>query len=45
MAAMSSKELSDMRRKLKILNYVKEIQNVSNACWDFGVSRETYYKW
>lgn len=42
---MSQKELSDIRRRLRVLNYGKEIKNVSKACRHFGVSRETYYKW
>lgn len=42
---MSTKEQADIRRKLKVLNYGKEIGNVSKACRHFGISRETYYKW
>jgi transposase len=42
---MSQKELSDIRRKLRILNYGKEIKNVSKACRHFGISREIYYQW
>lgn len=42
---MNQKELSDIRRTLKILNYGKEIKNVSKACRHFGISRETYYQW
>ena len=43
--SMTTKAQADIRRKLKILNYVKEFSNVSRACRHFGVSRETYYKW
>jgi transposase InsO family protein len=42
---MSTKEQADIRRKLKVLNYGKEIGNVSKTCRHFGISRETYYKW
>jgi transposase InsO family protein len=42
---MSPKELSDIRRKLKVLEYVKEHGNISKACRYFGISRETYYVW
>ena len=42
---MNAKEQSDIRRKLRVLNYVKENGNVSKACRYFGISRETYYKW
>ncbi len=42
---MSPNKHSDIRRKLKALNYGKEIGNVSKACRRFGISRETYYKW
>lgn len=42
---MTAKALSDIRRKLKVLNYAKEIKNVSKACRYYGISRETYYQW
>ena len=42
---MSSKEHADIRKKLKVLNYVKESGNVSKACRYYGISRETYYQW
>lgn len=42
---MTQKALSDIRRKLKVLNYAKEIGNVSKACRYYGISRETYYQW
>lgn len=42
---MNTKEQSDIRRKLKVLNYGKESGNVSKTCRYFGISRETYYKW
>ena len=42
---MNAKALSDIRRKLRVLAYAKEIKNVSKACRYFGISRETYYQW
>lgn len=42
---MMPKELSDIRRKLKVLNYAKEIGNAAAACRYFGISRETFHKW
>jgi transposase len=42
---MTPKELSDIRRKLKVLNYAKEIGNAAAACRHFGVSGESFYKW
>lgn len=35
----------DIARKLRVLNYAKQIGNVSQACRYFGISRETFYKW
>ncbi len=42
---MTTKAQADIRRKLKVLDYVKESGNVSLACRFFAVSRVTYYKW
>jgi transposase-like protein len=42
---MNAKALSDIRRKRRILDYGKQIHNVSKACGHFGVSSKTYYKW
>jgi transposase len=42
---MSPKELSDIRRKQKVLAYAKEVKNVSKACRYYGISRETFYQW
>jgi transposase InsO family protein len=42
---MTPKELSDIRRKLKVLNYATEIGNAAAACRRFGISGETFYKW
>lgn len=35
----------DMRRKLRILNYAREIGNVAQTCRFFGISREIFYPW
>jgi hypothetical protein len=40
---MTPKELSDIRRKLKVLNYATEIGNAAAACRRFGISGETFY--
>ena len=42
---MTTKAHSEVRKKLKILNYGNELGNVSKTCRYFGISRETYYKW
>lgn len=42
---MTPKELSHIRRKLKALNYAKEIGNAAAACRHFGISDESFYKW
>jgi transposase InsO family protein len=42
---MNNKERSDIARKLKVLKYALEIDNVSKSCRYFGISRETYYQW
>ncbi len=35
----------DIKRKLRVLKYAKEVGNISKACRYFGVSREGFYKW
>ena len=35
----------DISRKLRILNYAKQIGNVTAACRHFGISREIFYRW
>lgn len=42
---MNAKALSDIRRKLRIVAYGKQIGNVSKACRHFGISREIFYRW
>jgi hypothetical protein len=40
-----TKAQQDINRKLQILNYAKEIGNISKACCYFGISRQRYYQW
>ena len=35
----------DIKRKLKVLEYAREIGNISKACRYFGISRESFYRW
>lgn len=42
---MNAKSQSDIRRKLRVLNYAKQIGNIAQACRYYGISRETYYQW
>jgi len=42
---MNQQSISDIKRKLKVLSYAKEINNVAKACRYFGVSRESFYQW
>lgn len=42
---MNQKALSDIRRKLKILNHAKASGNISKTCRYFGISREIFYRW
>jgi hypothetical protein len=37
---MNRKAQQDIARKLKVLNYAKEIGNVSKTCRYFGICRE-----
>lgn len=41
---MNVRAQSDIRRKLRVLNYAKDIGNISKACRYYGISRETFYK-
>src|SRR5689334_8661189 len=34
-----------VNRRLKMLQYATEVQNVARACRHFGVSRPCFYKW
>lgn len=38
---MNRKEQQDISRKLKVLDYAKEIGNISKTCRYFGICRET----
>ena len=40
-----TKAQRDIRRKLRILTYAREIGNISKACRYFGISREGFYRW
>lgn len=40
-----TKAQRDINRKLRVLNYAKEIGNISKACRYFGISRESFYRW
>ena len=40
-----TKAQRDIKRKLRVLNYAKQIGNISKACRYFGISRETFYQW
>lgn len=42
---MIVKAHSDILRKLKVLNYAKEIKDITIACRYYVISRETFYKW
>jgi transposase len=42
---ISIKDQADIRRKLKVLNYVKSNGNFSKTRKHFGISREPFYKW
>lgn len=40
-----TKAQRDIRRKLRVLNYAKQIGNISKTYRYFGISRQTYYDW
>ena len=42
---MNKEDQKTVNRKKKILDYAKEIGNVSKAFRYFGISRETFYEW
>lgn len=42
---MNQQAQRDIARKLKVLNYAKEINNISKTCRYFGICRETFYTW
>lgn len=42
---MTKSEMSDIRRKLRILGYAIKSGNVSKTSRYFGISRDTFYRW
>jgi transposase InsO family protein len=40
-----SKAQRDIKRKLRVFEYVKERGNVAKACRHFGIARQTFYDW
>lgn len=42
---MTEKHKSDIRRKLKVLNDLTRLGNVSRLCRHYGISRQSYYDW
>ena len=40
---INQQALRDISKKLKVLNYAKEIGNISKTCRYFGICRETFY--
>ncbi|XDD50930.1 IS481 family transposase [Leptospira sp. WS92.C1] len=42
---MATESQRCIQKKIKVLNYAKDLHNVSKACRYFGISRETFYQW
>ena len=42
---MTRREKSDIKRKLNVINYAKEVGNINKACRHYGVSKTIYFKW
>jgi hypothetical protein len=42
---MTKKELSDISRKLRILEHAKQSSNIAKTCRYFGICRDTFYRW
>ena len=42
---MTTKERSDIRRKLNVIHYARKSGNVNKACRHYGVSKSIYYRW
>lgn len=40
-----SKDLREIRRKLRILRYSEEIGHVVKTCRYFGIGRASFYRW
>jgi hypothetical protein len=35
----------DIKRKLAVLNHIKQTSNISKSCLYFGISLQVYYNW
>ena len=42
---MTTKERSDIRRKLNVIHYARKNGNINKACRHYGVSKSIYYRW
>ena len=42
---MTTKERSDIRRKLNVIHYARKNGNINKACRHYGVSKTIYYRW
>jgi len=42
---MGKSKDQEIKHKIKVFEYAKEVGNVSKACRYYGISRETYYEW
>ena len=42
---MKVNEKRDIKRKLSVINYAKQIGNVKKACRYYGISRSIFYVW
>ena len=40
-----TKAQRDIRKKLRVLNYAKQLGNISKTYCSYGISRQTYYDW
>jgi len=42
---MKANEKRDIKRKLNVINYAKQIGNIKKACRYYGISRSISYVW
>ena len=42
---MTRKQRHDIKRKLDVFNYAKNIGNINKACRHYGISKTTYFNW
>ena len=42
---MTRKLRSDIKRKLDVIKYAKEVGNINKACRHYGISKTIYFKW